>query len=287
MLDGKDTSASAYIPRFVMQKVSGKMLPLAGWAEWALANGFEYIRFNDAQARTFLLEHFRAESLVVLTWDKLKPGSYRADLFRYAWLYISGGLYVDADTVPLEYRNTSSSRNAINLFFHNAGNNETRNNTAILSMDYSEKKSSTPRYWTGFMAWARGHDVMKRALSITVKNALTEDYTCTPLGISGPEVLGQAVGVFMEEPGLYFDGWRVLHSPWHWQVKNSLRKYISKRWEEDRSVWDHYHNMWHFCNVFNSTKILNSRSTPVHMGLFDHIELSSFATLCQVHRLLA
>jgi mannosyltransferase OCH1-like enzyme len=54
---------------------------------------FEYFLYDDKMCRKFIKEHFHEE--VVFAFDKLKPGAYKADLWRYCVLYIHGGIYLD------------------------------------------------------------------------------------------------------------------------------------------------------------------------------------------------
>lgn len=54
---------------------------------------FNHLFFNDANCRTFIEKHF--DEHVLHAYDILKPGAYKADLWRYCVLYILGGIYVD------------------------------------------------------------------------------------------------------------------------------------------------------------------------------------------------
>ena len=54
---------------------------------------FEYKLFDHVERREFIKEYFLYE--VVLAYDALIPGAYKADLWRYCVLYIYGGLYID------------------------------------------------------------------------------------------------------------------------------------------------------------------------------------------------
>ena len=49
--------------------------------------------------RDFIAKHFSEE--VVYTFDKLKPGAYKADLWRYCVMYITGGIYLDIKMCPV------------------------------------------------------------------------------------------------------------------------------------------------------------------------------------------
>ena len=54
---------------------------------------FSYYLYTDDCCRKFLKEHFDSE--VLYTYNKLLPGAYKADLWRYCILYIYGGIYLD------------------------------------------------------------------------------------------------------------------------------------------------------------------------------------------------
>jgi hypothetical protein len=54
---------------------------------------FNHLFFNDANCRSFIQQYF--DEHVLHAYDILKPGAYKADLWRYCVLYIMGGIYVD------------------------------------------------------------------------------------------------------------------------------------------------------------------------------------------------
>jgi mannosyltransferase OCH1-like enzyme len=54
---------------------------------------FKYHLYDDNMCRDFIQEHFDDD--VLYSFDKLKPGAYKADLWRYCVLYIHGGIYLD------------------------------------------------------------------------------------------------------------------------------------------------------------------------------------------------
>ena len=49
--------------------------------------------YDDTGARDFIINNYPSE--VLWAYDKLIPGAYKADLWRYCVLYINGGIYVD------------------------------------------------------------------------------------------------------------------------------------------------------------------------------------------------
>ena len=52
--------------------------------------------FDDVQCKAFLRKHYPKE--VVARFDTLPLGAFKADLFRYAYLYVNGGIYLDIKT---------------------------------------------------------------------------------------------------------------------------------------------------------------------------------------------
>jgi len=60
---------------------------------------YEYYYFNDEQCRTFIKKNYKKETLDA--YDLLVPGAYKADLFRYCYLYINGGCYFDCKMILL------------------------------------------------------------------------------------------------------------------------------------------------------------------------------------------
>lgn len=54
---------------------------------------FQYCFYSDEDCRCFIKDHFPAD--VSFAFDHLRPGAFRADLFRYCVLYILGGVYLD------------------------------------------------------------------------------------------------------------------------------------------------------------------------------------------------
>ncbi len=54
---------------------------------------FTHYLYDDKMCRDFIEQNF--DKSILYTFDKLNPGAYKADLFRYCVLYINGGIYLD------------------------------------------------------------------------------------------------------------------------------------------------------------------------------------------------
>jgi len=58
---------------------------------------YEYRILDDNECRLFIKNNFNVDILVA--YDMLIPGSFKADLFRYCYLYIHGGCYFDCKQI--------------------------------------------------------------------------------------------------------------------------------------------------------------------------------------------
>jgi mannosyltransferase OCH1-like enzyme len=54
---------------------------------------YEYYFFDDYDCREFIKNNFNTD--VLRSYDSLYPGAFKADLFRYCYIYINGGCYFD------------------------------------------------------------------------------------------------------------------------------------------------------------------------------------------------
>lgn len=97
------------IPKIIYQTWVTKQLPprMAAVVENMKRKNpdFEHKLFDDDDCREFISKHF-GES-VVRAFDSLIPGAFRADLWRYCVLFITGGVYIDIKFEPLAACNLS------------------------------------------------------------------------------------------------------------------------------------------------------------------------------------
>ena len=92
-----DTNYFQKIPKIIIQtqeeyKETKSVLSLKG-----LNPEYEYKFFNSKERRTFIKNNFNNE--VLEAYDILVPNAYKADLFRYCYLYKKGGCYFDFKTI--------------------------------------------------------------------------------------------------------------------------------------------------------------------------------------------
>ena len=59
---------------------------------------YEYELWDDTDCYNFLLTHFGQN--YANAFDVLIPGAFKCDFWRYAVLYVNGGIYMDLDMTP-------------------------------------------------------------------------------------------------------------------------------------------------------------------------------------------
>ena len=87
------------IPKVIMQTGYSEKYESTTKTEIIEMNpSFQYEYYNDNDCITFLKKNFSED--VLIAFNKLRPGAFKADLFRYCYLYINGGVYIDLDILP-------------------------------------------------------------------------------------------------------------------------------------------------------------------------------------------
>jgi mannosyltransferase OCH1-like enzyme len=67
---------------------------------WKINNpNYDYNLFDKTDRIEFITEFF--DETVVNAYNAIIPGAYKADLFRYCYLYIKGGVYIDIDSLSI------------------------------------------------------------------------------------------------------------------------------------------------------------------------------------------
>jgi hypothetical protein len=84
----------------VIQTIHDKrVIPKHIHDQWDIYFDGKRIVFDDTECIQFLKKHY--EDKHVNKFNSLHSGAHKADLFRYAWLYIKGGIYCDIKTMLL------------------------------------------------------------------------------------------------------------------------------------------------------------------------------------------
>ncbi|KAJ3453036.1 inositol phosphoceramide mannosyltransferase [Anaeramoeba flamelloides] len=75
------------------------------------APGYQHVIYDDDEGLAFLKKHF--DKNVAQAYRKLNMGAHKADLLRYAFLYINGGVYLDIKTELIEPISETLGQNSI------------------------------------------------------------------------------------------------------------------------------------------------------------------------------
>lgn len=172
------------VPRRIVQTWKtldlGRLEPVS--RTWRTRNpDFAYTLYDDAAcARTVAQLGPRVEQ----AYARIGPGAFKADLWRYCELYVSGGVYADVDTVCLS---------AIDAVV---------DPTATLAVPID---LTPPNLFNAFVAVRPGHPVMRACIDAVVEN-VERGAKQTGLSFSGPGLLGACVARFLGtssfEPGI-------------------------------------------------------------------------------------
>ena len=99
-LEEMDDTSSQLIPKIIIQTSETNTTKDEKSCLQELNPEYEYRFFTDSQRREFLKSAFLPK--VIDAYDMLVPGAFKADLFRYGYLFIYGGCYFDDKIIPRE-----------------------------------------------------------------------------------------------------------------------------------------------------------------------------------------
>ena len=161
------------VPKIIYQTWPTKNLTKnMGWVVNRLRtthSDFEYHLFDDNDCRNFIKKHFGMETL--WCFDRLIPGAFKADLWRYCVMYITGGIYLDIKMCP------------VNGFRFNY----------LLKNDWFcqdlARGDGFAGIWQGILVSRPRNPVFKYLISEVIKNVKDEYYGDDPLDITGPKMM--------------------------------------------------------------------------------------------------
>ncbi len=175
--DNADTSGSLAVPLILWQTAPLSLITNATLAQLPLEQQrslrswhekcpkIDHRLLTDQQMRAFIADRF--EMRVLRAFDRLIPGAYRADLWRYCALYAYGGFYAD---FPMYcWRDLSFLRKY----------------QLVLTRDLNPTD-----IYNAFMACRPRHPFLLQCIQVCVTNTEAGAYTKGSLGITGPAMVG-------------------------------------------------------------------------------------------------
>jgi mannosyltransferase OCH1-like enzyme len=165
----------AMIPKVIYQTFKTTSLPPGmGNAQetWERFNPqHDYVFSDDAACLDFLLREFDVD--VAAAFRKLGNGAFRADLWRYAQLFVAGGVYADIDMVCLAPLASWLPENMCLV-------------AAPANVDGG--------LYNAFLAAPARNSMLAATIELAVKR-IHEGKQCHPLALTGPVCLGDAVNL--------------------------------------------------------------------------------------------
>jgi len=142
---------------------------------------YEYIFHDSEQRLKFIEENF--EENVVNAYNKIIPGAYKCDLWRYCILYIYGGFYADIDTLCTGKLNDLTSDNI----------------DFIVPIDLNlNPVEGFHNLACGFFGSIPNSPILLDAINRIVFNVENNIIPESKLDFSGPGILGRAVNKFLK-----------------------------------------------------------------------------------------
>lgn len=144
---------------------------------------YEYELWDDTDCKNFLLKNFGQN--YANAFDILIPGAFKCDFWRYAILYVNGGVYMDLDMTPeAPFREILKDSDKF---------------VSIVDM----KAIFRPKcaIYQAFIACVPGHPIMLHSLQLAFHNIVTRRYEVLEnLSITGPVVVGIALNMYWNNP---------------------------------------------------------------------------------------
>ena len=169
------------IPKIIFQTMETSLLPLKilqSIEKWKELNPeYNYVYFSGLDCMTFIYKNFPA--YVYNAYNKLMPGAYKADLWRYCILYIYGGVYTDIRTIPM-----IPLRKIIQ-----------RSDKFIISSDLLPFC-----LWNGFMCSSPRNFILKKTIEYVCNNINNNSYGDFLLDITGPLAIGKLLNRILFRP---------------------------------------------------------------------------------------
>jgi len=132
---------------------------------------FKHFLFDDNDCRNFIKRHFRRE--VLIAYDSLIPGAYKADLWRYCVLFIIGGIYID-----IKFEMTNEFK-----LIH------------LIQKEHFVLDACKTGVYNAFMICKPGNKLLLEAINMIVQNVKNKYYGDGFLDPTGPKLLAKVISV--------------------------------------------------------------------------------------------
>tara|TARA_E500000331_G_scaffold269302_1_gene260763 strand:- start:143 stop:2026 length:1884 start_codon:yes stop_codon:yes gene_type:complete len=194
---------------------------------------FTHYLYDDKMCRDFIREHFHED--ILWAFDKLKPGAYKADLWRYCVLYIHGGVYLD-----IKY-NCVDNFKLIQL---------TDQEYWVKDRLYSIHNSNKPiiGIYQALISCLSKNEILYKAIYTIVNYCTFNYYSHNDLNVTGPHLISNFMNTnFIKNLKLSFNGKNICY-----KNKIIMSTYNQYRKEQNSTSTELYYKvLWLRVNIFN------------------------------------
>jgi hypothetical protein len=167
-IDATNQVCDSKVPKTVYSVSATDEMSLNQLGVKAVNTDYEFVHFGDASASDFIRANCGDE--VADAYSCLAPSAYRADLFRFCALNAKGGVYLDADLLPLVKLEELYDPCA----------------SATVGHDFPQGR---PQKQMKILAGEAGAPLFQCMLHKIVDNVRERFYPDNPLALTGPMVL--------------------------------------------------------------------------------------------------
>ena len=224
---------------------------------------FNHYLYDDNMCRDFIKQHFNTATL--WAFDKLKPGAYKADLWRYCVLYIHGGIYLDIKFKCI---------NGFKLI-------------ELTDKEYwvKDKKHHVNGIYQALMIAFPRNKILWSCIQDIIENCRTNKYRFDSLSVTGPSLIGNYFNeIDYVNMKLHNNGNTISN-----KKKHILSYYDIYRQEQKATqITKHYADMWYERDIYNypildpildPDRLISSMSGNVFPNETDKYKLDSNITL--------
>lgn len=199
---------------------------------------FNFYLYDDDMCREFIKSFFHED--ILWAFDKLKPGAYKADLWRYCILYIKGGIYLD-----IKFKCIDNFRLI-----------------ELTEQEYwvKDRKKDIDGIYQALMVTFPRNDILWKAIQEIVINCKNNSYSFNSLAVSGPSLLGHYFNeldfknMLLENIGDIIVKNKI-------PILNHYNEYRSEQKEQQNTKY--YDIMWRLVNIYNYSCLKSSISSNI------------------------
>ena len=229
------------IPLQVFQTWNTKVLPpkMKETVEYNKKNNPEinFYLYDDQDCREFIKSNF--DHTVIDAFDTLKPGAYKADLWRYCILYQYGGAYID---IKFKCYQGFKLKNIMK------GNFIVMDRPAYFRRNFG--------IYNAFMIFDKRNPFLLKAIQKTVQNVQKRKYSYNNLYVTGPGMLGEIYLKYKNISPMVIMKNKTMNNTNKMEIiydkKPILVEYNEYRSEINPSV--HYGILWNNKDIYNTIK---------------------------------